>query len=38
MVHIFHNYEGAEDSKVFGDRAVGDFLNTKSMITDTTVS
>jgi hypothetical protein len=34
MVHIFHNYEGAEDSKFFGDHAVVDF-NTKSMITDT---
>jgi hypothetical protein len=30
MVHIFHNYEGAEDSKFFGDRAVVDF-NTKSI-------
>jgi hypothetical protein len=35
MVHIFHNYEGAEDSKFFGDHAVVDF-NTKSMIKDTT--
>jgi hypothetical protein len=35
MVQIFHNYEGDEDSKFFGDRTVMDFLNTKSMITDT---
>jgi len=38
MVHIFHNYKGAEDSKFFGDCAVVDFLNTKSVITDTIFS
>jgi len=37
MVHSFHNYEGAEDSKFFGNCAVTDF-NTKSMITNTTFS
>lgn len=37
MVHIFHNYEGAEDSKFFVDHVVVDF-DTKSMITDTTFS
>lgn len=35
MVQIFHKYEGDEDSKFFGDRAVVDYLNTKIMITDT---
>jgi hypothetical protein len=35
IVQIFHNYKGDEDSKFFVDCAVVDFLNTKSMITDT---